>query len=84
MPIRKIVRTLDAAFRDGARARQVHSTPQFRRDVQADRRGTLRKFETVEHALQDRARIEKAKAGEDAGLGAAHATKATKAKAKKR
>ncbi len=85
MPIRKIVKTLDAAFRDGARARQVHSTPQFRRDVQTDRRGTLRKFATVEQALQDRARIEKAKAaGEKAGPVAAHAPKATKAKAKKK
>ena len=60
--VRKTIRTIDAAFRDGARARQVHSTPQFRKDVQADRRGTLRKFETVEHALEDRAKIEKAKA----------------------
>jgi len=62
MPVRKIARTIDAAFRDAGRARDAHTSPQFRKDVQADRRGTLRKFETVEHALQDRDKIEKAKA----------------------
>ena len=62
MPVRKIVRTIDAALRDAGRARDAHTSPQFRKDVQADRRGTLRKFETVEHALEDRAKIEKAKA----------------------
>jgi len=62
MPVRKIVRTIDAALRDAGRARDAHTSPQFRKDVQADRRGTLRKFETVEHALEDRDRIEKAKA----------------------
>ena len=61
MPIRKIARTIDAAFRDASRARDAHTSPKFRKDVQADRRGTLRKFETVEHALQDREKIESAK-----------------------
>lgn len=61
MPIRKIARTIDAAFRDASRAREAHTSPKFRKDVQSDRRGTLRKFETVEHALQDRAKIESAK-----------------------
>jgi hypothetical protein len=61
MPIRKIARTVDAALRDAAKAREAHSSPQFRRDVQKDRRSTLRKFDTVEHALQDRDKIEKAK-----------------------
>ncbi len=67
MPIRKIVKTIDAAFRDGARARQVHSTAQFRKDVQKDRRGTLRKFDTVEHALQDREQIEKSRGAKPDG-----------------
>lgn len=61
MPIRKIARTIDAAFRDAGRAREAHTSPKFRKDVQADRRSTLRKFETVEHALQDREKIEKSK-----------------------
>lgn len=80
MPIRRIAKTIDAALRDGARARQVHSTPEFRKDVQKDRRATLRKFDTVEHALQDRERIEKAKAAKPNGNTAAKAH----AKAKKK
>jgi hypothetical protein len=61
-PIKKFAKTIDAAFRDAGRARDAHTSPQFRKDVQKDRRGTLRKFDTVEHALEDRAKIEKAKA----------------------
>ena len=60
--VRKIAKTIDAAFRDAGKAREAHTSPQFRRDVQKDRRGTLRKFDTVEQALEDRAKIEKAKA----------------------
>ena len=83
MPVRRIAKTIDAAFRDASRARQAHTSPKFRKDVQADRRGTLRGFETVEHALQDRERIEKSKnAPAKSGPGATKATKATKAKAK--
>ncbi len=62
MPVRKIAKTVRAAFRDAHDARQAASDPKFRRDLQTDRRGTLRKFRTVEHALQDREKIEKAKA----------------------
>lgn len=85
MPIKKIkrtVRTIDAALRDAHRARHAHSDPGFDRELQKDRRTTLRRFDTVEHALQDRERLEKT--GEKAGPGATKATKATKAKAKKR
>jgi hypothetical protein len=60
--VRKIAKTIDAAFRDAGKARDAHTSPQFRKDVQKDRRGTLRKFDTVEQALQDRAKIEKTKA----------------------
>ncbi len=65
MPFRKIKRTaktIDAALRDASRARDAHSDPRFDQELQTDRRGTLRKFDTVEHALQDREKIEKAKA----------------------
>lgn len=62
MPIRKIARTIDAALKDASRAREAHTSPAFRKDVQKDRRGTLRKFDTVEHALADREKIEKSKA----------------------
>ena len=61
MPVRKIARTVGAAVRDAQRARDAHTSGKFRKDVQADRRTTLRKFETVEHALADRERIEKSK-----------------------
>jgi hypothetical protein len=62
MPIKKYVKAIDAALRDADRARKHGMSAEFRKDVQADRRGTLRKFETVEHALQDREKIEKSKA----------------------
>ena len=62
MPIRKIARTIDAALKDASRAREAHTSTAFRKDVQKDRRGTLRKFDTVEHALADREKIEKSKA----------------------
>jgi hypothetical protein len=65
MPIRKIKRVakiLDAAMRDGARARSQATDPAFRDGVQNDRRAELSKFKTVQHALADRERIEKSRA----------------------
>jgi len=65
MPLRKIKRVakiVDAAMRDGARARAQATDPAFRENVQKDRRAELSKFKTVQHALADRARIEKARA----------------------
>lgn len=84
MPLRKLkktARTIDAALRDAHRARDVHSDPAFDRDLQGDRRSTLRKFDTVEHALEDREKLERARSGAKPGPGA---SKATKAKAKKK
>ena len=49
-------------MRDSARARQQATDPQFRENVQKDRRAELSKFKTVQHALADRERIEKSKA----------------------
>lgn len=63
MPLRKIrtvARIVDAAMRDGARARSTD--PAFRKNVQKDRRGELSKYKTVQHALADRDRIEKGRA----------------------
>jgi hypothetical protein len=54
MPVRKIAKIVGAAMRDADRARQSHSDPKWRREQMADRRGTLRKFETVEHTIQER------------------------------
>ena len=65
MPLRKIKRVakiVDAAIRDGARARSQATDPGFRDRVQSDRRGELSKFKTVQHALADRERIEKGRA----------------------
>lgn len=65
MPLRKLKRVakiVDAAMRDGARARSQATDPQFRENVQKDRRAELSKFKTVQHALADRERIEKSKA----------------------
>jgi len=64
MPLRKIrrvARIVDAAMRDGARARSQATDPAFRENVQKDRRKELSKFKTVQHALADRERIEKSK-----------------------
>ena len=65
MPLRKlkrVARIVDAAIRDGARARSQATDPAFRENVQKDRRGELSKFKTVQHALADRERIEQGKA----------------------
>lgn len=56
MPVRKLAKIVGAALRDADRARKTSSDPKWRKAQQQDRRGTLRKFETVEHALQDRER----------------------------
>ena len=54
MPVKKLAKIVGAAFRDADRARKSSTDPKWRKQQIADRRGTLRKFETVEHALQDR------------------------------
>ena len=54
MPVRKLAKIVGAAFRDADRARKTSADPKWRSEQMKDRRGTLRKFETVEHALQDR------------------------------
>ncbi len=57
--IRKIARIVDASLRNGQVARRSVSDPKFRRAVQTDRRGALSEFETVRHALEDRAKGER-------------------------
>jgi len=54
MPVRKLAKIVGAALRDADRARNTSADPKWRKEQMKDRRGTLRKFETVEHALQDR------------------------------
>jgi hypothetical protein len=54
MPVRKLARIVGAAMRDADRARKSSSDPKWRKEQMSDRRGTLRKFETVEHTIQER------------------------------
>jgi hypothetical protein len=54
-------RAFDVAGRDADLARRAASDPEFRRRLQADRRGTLSGFRAVRDALADRERIEKKK-----------------------
>jgi len=52
--VRKLAKIVGAAFRDADLARKTSGDPKWRKEQMKDRRGTLRKFETVEHALEDR------------------------------
>lgn len=54
MPVRKIARIVGEAMRDADRARKTSADPKWRKAQMSDRRGTLRKFETVEHTIQER------------------------------
>ncbi len=66
MPIRKVkkvAKIIDAAMKDAGRARFHAADPQFRKNVQHDRRGELSKYETVRHALADREKIERTRGG---------------------
>lgn len=56
MPVRKIAKIVGAAMRDADRARRVKGDASWTKAQQQDRRGTLRKFETVEHTIQERDR----------------------------
>jgi hypothetical protein len=62
MPVRKLAKIVGAAMRDGNLARRTSSSPRWREELMKDRRGTLGKFETVEHALQDREKSAKGRA----------------------
>ena len=53
--IRKVASVVSAALRDADLARRSAHEPQFHRDIRQDRRGTLSRYETVQHALRDRA-----------------------------
>ena len=63
MPVRKLAKIVTEAMRDADRARKTSGDPKWRKEQMADRRGTLRKFETVESTIQERdAQKTKAKA----------------------
>lgn len=67
MPVRKIARIVDAAYKDADLARSKASDPAFRREVNKDRRTSLSSFKTVKHALRDRERMEKQSAAAKKG-----------------
>ncbi len=54
MPVRKIAKIVNAAFKDGAAARRAASSPKWAREQQKDRGGTLRKFDTVRQTIKER------------------------------
>lgn len=70
MPLKKIARIVNAAYKDADHARKTSTSPEFRKAVTKDRRGTLSEFRTVKHALADRERIAK-KSGNAKANGAA-------------
>lgn len=86
MPLRKLARAFDDAVRDQHHARLAHSDPRFDKELQTDRRSTLKRFHTVDRALRDReqAERERAAAAEKPGPGAKKASQTPKAKAKKK
>jgi len=57
----RFAKVVDAAFADGQAARRTATDPEFRKSVTKDRRVALSRFKTVQHALADRAKVEKAK-----------------------
>lgn len=53
--VKRIARVAGAAMKDAEIARATYHEPKFRADVKKDRRGTLSRYKTVQHALRDRA-----------------------------
>lgn len=66
MPIRKIARIVNAAYKDADLARRTATSPEFRKAMTKDRRSALSEYATVKYALRDRERILAAKGGERA------------------
>jgi hypothetical protein len=54
VPVRKIAKIVESALRDADRARRITGDAQWNQAQQKDRRGTLRKFETVEDTIRER------------------------------
>lgn len=62
MPVRKIVKIVESAMRDADRARRSVGDAEWNKANQKDRRGTLRKFETVEQTITERDAEKRSKA----------------------
>jgi hypothetical protein len=54
MPIRKIAKIVESAMRDADQARRIKGDAGWNKAQQKDRRGTLRKFDTVEDTIKER------------------------------
>jgi hypothetical protein len=54
VPVRKIAKIVESAMRDADRARRSVGDAEWNKANQKDRRGTLRKFETVEETIKER------------------------------
>ena len=57
----KLARVVDAAMKDADAARKSAFDPQFKRELDKDRRTALSRFRTVQHALEDRERLARTK-----------------------
>jgi hypothetical protein len=62
VPVRKIAKIVESAMRDADRARRSVGDADWNRAQRKDRRGTLRKFETVEQTIKERDAEKRAKA----------------------
>jgi len=62
VPVRKIAKIVESALRDADRARRSVGDAEWNRAQRKDRRGTLRKFETVEQTIKERDAQKRAKA----------------------
>jgi hypothetical protein len=62
VPVRKIAKIVESAMRDADRARRSVGDADWNKANQKDRRGTLRKFETVEQTIKERDAQKRAKA----------------------
>jgi hypothetical protein len=54
VPIRKFAKIVESAMRDADQARRIKGDAGWNKAQQKDRRGTLRKFQTVEDTIRER------------------------------
>jgi hypothetical protein len=54
VPLRKLAKIVESAMRDADQARRIKGDAEWNKAQQKDRRGTLRKFETVKDTIRER------------------------------
>jgi hypothetical protein len=62
VPLRKFAKIVESAMRDADQARRIKGDAGWNKAQQKDRRGTLRKFETVKDTIRERDAKTKTKA----------------------